>query len=48
MAPAQAAALEHVATIGAGHALSKAVYAYAAADLGLIRSFHHSRYFLIM
>jgi hypothetical protein len=48
VAAAQTAALEHITTVGRGHALSKTVYAYAAADLGLIRSFYHSKYFLIM
>jgi hypothetical protein len=48
IAAAQTAALEHITAISRGHALSKTVYAYAAADLGLVRSFYHSKYFLIM
>ena len=48
VAATQAAALEHITTIGRGHAFSETVYAYAAADLGLICSFYHSKYFLIM
>jgi len=48
IATAQTAALEHIATIGRGHALSEAVYTHAAADLGLVCSFNHSKYFLIM
>ena len=48
IAAAQTAALEHVTTIGRGHALSETVYTHAAADLGLVRSFYHSKYFLIM
>ena len=48
IAATQAAALEHITTIGRGHALSETVYTHAAADLGLIRSFYHSKYFLIM
>jgi len=43
MAPAQAAALEDLATVGSGHALAKAMHAHAAADLWLIRSFRHVR-----
>ena len=48
IADAQTAALEHVAAIGRGHAFSETVYTHAAADLGLICSFNHSKYFLIM
>jgi hypothetical protein len=40
--PAQAAAFEDGAPIGSGHAFAEAVYAYAAADFGLVGSFWHS------
>jgi hypothetical protein len=48
IAAAQTTALEHITSISRGHALSETVYAHAAADLGLVRSFYHSKYFLIM
>ena len=38
---AQAAAFEHGAPIGRGHALAKTMHPQAAADLGLIRSFRY-------
>ncbi len=41
-AAAQTAALEHITTIGRGHALSETVYTHAAADLGLVCSLGHS------
>ena len=42
LAAAQAAALEHGASIGRGHARPKAVHADTASDLGLIRSLRHA------
>ena len=48
IAAAQTAALEHITTIGSGHAFSETVYTHAAADLGLICSFYHSKYFLVI
>jgi hypothetical protein len=40
--PAQAAAFEHRAPIGRGHALAKTMHPHATADLGLVRSFRHA------
>ena len=39
---AQAAAFEHGAPIGRGHALAKTMHPHSAADLGLICSFRHA------
>ena len=44
----KAAASEHCASVSSGHALAKTVYTHAAADLGLVCSFYHSKYFLIV
>lgn len=43
----KAAALEYSASIGGSHALAKTVYTHAAANLGLVCSFYHSKYFLM-
>ena len=48
VAALKAAALEHIATISRGHAFSETVYTHAAADLGLVCSFYHSKYFLLI
>ena len=44
----KAAALEYSASIGGSHALAETVYTHAAANLGLVCSFYHSKYFLIV
>ena len=41
LAAAQAPALEHLAPIGRGHALAETMHAHTAADLRLVRTFHH-------
>ena len=46
MAAPQAPALEHGAAICRGHALAKAMYAHAAANLRLIRTFGHSSFLI--
>lgn len=48
VAALKAAALEHIATISRGHALAETVHAHATADLGLVCSFYHSKYFLLV
>ena len=47
VAALKAATLENCASIGRGHAFSETVYTHAAADLGLVCSFYHSKYFLM-
>jgi hypothetical protein len=47
VAAAQTAALEHIPAVGRGHALSKTVHTDTAANLGLIGSLGHSKYFLV-
>ena len=44
----KAAALEYCASIGGSHALAKTVYTHAAANLGWVCSFYHSKYFLLI
>ena len=44
----EAAALEHRAAIRHGHALAESMHAHAAADLGLVCSFYHSKCFLLL
>jgi hypothetical protein len=39
IAPLQAAALEHLAAIGSGHALTETVNTHAPTNTGLIRTF---------
>jgi hypothetical protein len=46
MAAAQAAAFEHSAPIGRGHALAEAMHTHAAADFRLIRTFGHSSFLI--
>jgi hypothetical protein len=41
IATSQAAALKHIAPVCGCHAFAEAMYAHAAADFGLIRSFRH-------
>jgi len=43
MATTQASALEHLASSRSRHALAETMYAHAATDFGLIRSFRHIR-----
>ena len=46
VAALKAAAFEDIASVGRCHALAETMHAHAAADLGLIRSFNHSKIFL--
>lgn len=44
----KATALENCAAISRGHAFTESMHAYATADLGLVCSFYHSKYFLLV
>jgi hypothetical protein len=46
IAPAQAAALEHGASVSRRHATAETMYAHAAADFRLIRTFGHSTFLI--
>ena len=48
VAALKTAALENSATISRGHAFAESMHAYTAADLGLVCSFYHSKYFLLI
>ena len=47
VAPFETPALEHLATIGSGHALAEAVNTHTAADMRLVRAFCCHSKFLI-
>ena len=44
VAATQSASFEHSAAVSCGHALAESVYAHAAADLRLVRTFGHASY----
>ena len=43
----KAATLENCASVSSGHTRAKTVHTHATADLGLVCSFYHSKYFLM-